>query len=85
MITELRRLTGARQLMRAIGAQSASTLANQVVAFVIPWLVLSRTGSALDAGAVAFATGLAAVVGTLFGGVIVDRIGGGRPRCCPTR
>jgi hypothetical protein len=26
--------------------QSASTFANQVVAFVIPWLVLSRTGSA---------------------------------------
>ncbi|HYH32341.1 MAG TPA: MFS transporter [Pseudonocardia sp.] len=76
MSTESGHLTGAHQLLRAIGAQSASTLANQVVAFVVPWLVLSRTGSALDAGTVAFATGTAAVVGTLFGGVIVDRIGG---------
>lgn len=76
MFTEAGHLNGAHQLLRAIGAQSASTLANQVVAFVIPWLVLSRTGSALDAGTVAFATGAAAVVGTLFGGVIVDRIGG---------
>jgi MFS family permease len=44
---------------------------------VIPWLVLSRTGSALNAGGVAFATGIAWVFGTLFGGV-VDRIGGRR-------
>lgn len=64
------------QLLRAIGAQSTSTFANQVVAFVIPWLVLARTGSALDAGAVLFATGVAAVAGTLVGGVVVDRIGG---------
>lgn len=70
------RLLKARQLLRVISAQSVSTFANQVVAFVIPWLVLARTGSALDAGGVAFAMGAAAVVGTIFGGVIVDRIGG---------
>ena len=68
-------LARARQLLRAIAAQSASTLANQIVAFVIPWLVLVRTGSALNAGTVAFATGVAAVIGTVGGGVIVDRIG----------
>jgi MFS family permease len=61
-----------------LSSQSASTFANQMVAFVIPWLVLSRTGSALNAGGVAFATGIASVFGTLFGGVIVDRIGGRR-------
>lgn len=72
----LSELLHAGQLMRAVGAQSASTLANQLVAFVVPWLVLVRTGSAFDAGTVAFATGVAAVVGTLFGGVVVDRIGG---------
>jgi hypothetical protein len=38
-----------------MSSQSASTFANQVVAFVIPWLVLSRTGSALNAGGAAFA------------------------------
>jgi Major Facilitator Superfamily len=68
-------LARAHQLLRAIAAQSASTFANQVVAFVIPWLVLVRTGSALNAGTVAFTTGVAAVVGTVGGGVIVDRIG----------
>ena len=71
-------LWSARRLLLTMSSQSASTFANQVVAFVIPWLVLSRTGSALNAGGVAFATGIASVLGTLFGGVIVDRIGGRR-------
>ena len=71
-------LWSARRLLLTMSSQSASTFANQVVAFVIPWLVLSRTGSALNAGGVAFATGIASVAGTLFGGVIVDRIGGRR-------
>jgi MFS family permease len=72
------RLWSARRLLLTVSSQSSSTFANQMVAFVIPWLVLSRTGSALNAGAVAFATGIASVVGTLFGGVIVDRAGGRR-------
>ena len=38
------RLLGAHQLLRLLGSQSASTYANQVIAFVIPWLVLTRTG-----------------------------------------
>jgi MFS family permease len=71
-------LWSARRLLLTMSSQAASTFANQVVAFVIPWLVLSRTGSALNAGGVAFATGIASVFGTLFGGVIVDRIGGRR-------
>ena len=72
------RVWSARRLLLTMSSQSASTFANQMVAFVIPWLVLSRTGSALNAGGVAFATGIASVFGTLFGGVIVDRIGGRR-------
>jgi hypothetical protein len=64
-------LWSARRLLLTMSSQSASTFANQVVAFVIPWLVLSRTGSALNAGGVAFATGIASVLGTLFGGLIV--------------
>jgi predicted MFS family arabinose efflux permease len=63
-------------LLRVISSQSASTYANQVIAFVIPWLVLTRTGSAVNAGAVAFAMGAAALAGTLAGGLITDRIGG---------
>jgi hypothetical protein len=54
-------LWSARRLLLTISSQSASTFANQMVAFVIPWLVLSRTGSALNAGGVAFATGTASV------------------------
>jgi hypothetical protein len=72
------RLWSARRLRLTVSSQSSSTFANQLVAFVIPWLVLSRTGSALNAGAVVFATGIASVAGTLFGGVIVDRVGGRR-------
>jgi len=69
-------LLGAHQLLRLLGSQSASTYANQVIAFVIPWLVLTRTGSAVSAGTVAFAMGIAAFVGVMTGGLITDRIGG---------
>lgn len=33
-------LLKAKQLLRVMSSQSASTYANQVIAFVIPWLVL---------------------------------------------
>lgn len=72
----LRRLLSAQDLLKVITSQSLSTLANQIVAFVIPWLVLAHTGSAFNAGVVAFAAGTAQVIGTLFGGIIIDRIGG---------
>lgn len=71
-----RGLLGAHQLLRLLGSQSVSTYANQVIAFVIPWLVLTRTGSAVSAGTVAFAMGIAAFVGVMTGGLITDRIGG---------
>lgn len=67
---------GANQLLRLLGSQSVSTYANQVIAFVIPWLVLTRTGSAVSAGTVSFAMGIAAFVGVMSGGLITDRIGG---------
>jgi predicted MFS family arabinose efflux permease len=74
----LQGILGAHQLLRLLGSQSASTYANQVIAFVIPWLVLTRTGSAVSAGTVAFAMGVAAFVGVMTGGLITDRIGGRR-------
>jgi MFS transporter len=70
------RVVGAPQLLRLLGSQSTSTYANQVIAFVIPWLVLTRTGSAVSAGTVSFAMGIAAFVGVMTGGLITDRIGG---------
>lgn len=42
----LETLSRARQLLTILSAQSASTYANQVIALVIPWLILTRTGSA---------------------------------------
>lgn len=74
----LLRVARAEQLVRVISSQSLSTLSNGMVGLVIPWLVLSRTGSALNAGGVAFAVGAASLVGTLASGVISDRIGGRR-------
>lgn len=74
----IQKLTRAKQLLTILGAQSVSTYANQVIALVIPWLVLTKTGSAMNAGAIAFAMGVAALIGTLFGGLVTDRIGGRR-------
>lgn len=74
----LSKLGQAKQLLRILSAQSASTYANQVIALVIPWLVLTRTGSAVNAGTIAFAMGIAALLGTLCGGLVTDRIGGRR-------
>lgn len=72
----IKRLLAAKGLLRVMGAQSLSTYANQIIAFVVPWLVLTRTHSAASAGMVAFAMGVASVVGILSGGVVTDRIGG---------
>lgn len=74
--SERQKLSGANQLLRLLSSQSASTYANQVIAFVIPWLVLTRTGSAVSAGTVAFAMGVAGFLGVMTGGLITDRIGG---------
>lgn len=69
-------LLSAKQLLRAMASQSVSVYANQVIAFVVPWLVLTRTGSAANAGLVAFAMGAAMLIGGLLGGIATDRLGG---------
>jgi MFS family permease len=73
---KLRLLLKSKQLGRVVTSQSLSTLANRMIGFVIPWLVLERTGSALDAGGVAFFIGIATLLGSLISGLISDRIGG---------
>lgn len=78
MKQEIQKLSKARQLLNILSAQSVSTYANQVIALVIPWLVLTRTGNAAIAGTIAFAMGIASLVGTLAGGLVTDRIGGRR-------
>ena len=74
----IQKLSKARQLLTILSAQSVSTYANQVIALVIPWLILTRTGSAASAGTIAFAIGIAALAGSLLGGLVTDRIGGRR-------
>lgn len=73
-----RTLIHARQVLTILSAQSVSTFANQVIALTVPWLILTRTGSAASAGTIAFLMGIAALAGTLTGGVVTDRIGGRR-------
>lgn len=74
----IKTLSKARQLLTILSAQSVSTYANQVIAFVVPWLILTRTGNAASAGTIAFVMGMAGLTGTLFGGVVTDRLGGRR-------
>lgn len=74
----IKKLTSARQLLTILSAQSVSTYANQVIALVVPWLILSRTGNAAAAGTIAFLMGIAALAGALTGGLVTDRIGGRR-------
>ncbi len=74
----MQKLSKARQLLTIVSAQSVSTYANQVIALVIPWLILTRTGDAAVAGTIAFAMGIASLSGSLFGGLVTDRIGGRR-------
>ena len=68
----------AGSLGRVMTSRAVSTYANQVIAFVIRWLVLSCTGSAWNAGVTAFTMGLASLVGILIAGLIIDRMGAGR-------
>jgi len=72
----IKKLLGAKQLVRAMGSQTVSTYANQLIAFVIPWIVLTRTGDAANAGFVAFAMSTAMLCGGLLGGLATDRLGG---------
>ncbi|HEU5122395.1 MAG TPA: MFS transporter, partial [Candidatus Saccharimonadales bacterium] len=72
------KLAKARQLLNILAAQSVSTYANQVIALVIPWLILTRTGNAAMAGTIAFTMGIASLLGTLMGGLVTDRLGGRR-------
>lgn len=60
------------------GLQLASivfNLGNAITAIVYPWLVYDLTGSASWMGVIAFMTLTPAIVGSAFGGIIVERMG----------
>jgi MFS family permease len=56
-------------------ATLASTAGTSMSAIAIPWLVLSRTGSAAMTGTVAFAQMIAYVLAQLLAGPVADRVG----------
>ncbi len=58
-----------------LAATGASVAANAMVAVLVPWLVLSRTGSATQAGLVGSVALAAAIPALLFGGPLIDRWG----------
>jgi MFS family permease len=58
-----------------VSATALSFTGNQIVAVVMPWLVLAKTGSASLAGLVGAAAVGPMVLSTLFGGALVDRVG----------
>jgi MFS family permease len=65
-------------LFGLVGTTALSLAANQATAIALPWLVLEKTGRALDAGWLAVATGLAVVAGGFAGGALTDRLGSRR-------
>lgn len=58
-----------------ITADGVSEVGNLLTTMAIPWLVLQTTGSAAQAGLAVAAGTIAVLIGGLFGGVIVDRLG----------
>lgn len=58
-----------------IGGASLSLFGNSAISIVLPWLVLSTTGSLSSAGIIAAVSGLAAVPATFAGGRLIDRFG----------
>lgn len=62
-----------RSVLVYLSSYGVSFLGNSVAAVVLPLVVLQTTGSALDAGLVAAATAVPAVLAGLFMGSVVDR------------
>lgn len=58
-----------------IGGASLSLFGNSAISIVLPWLVLSTTGSLSSAGIIAAASAAAAVPATFAGGRLIDRFG----------
>lgn len=58
-----------------VGATALALVANQMVAVALPWMMLERTGRALDAGWLGLGMGAALVVGGFVGGTFADRVG----------
>lgn len=56
-------------------AEGTSSLVNQFMQLLLPWYVLSTTGSLLWTGFIAFCSLLPNIFSSLFGGQIIDKLG----------
>ncbi len=62
-------------LVGMMSANAISLVGNSLSGIAIPWFVLATTGSASKTGITAFVGMLPVVLGGLFGGTVVDRLG----------
>jgi len=64
-----------RGLLVLLAAGAISETGNRLSVLAVPWFVLQTTGSATLTGVTGFFTLLPVVLSSLFGGVVVDRLG----------
>lgn len=62
-------------MLGVIAASGSSLFGNSVAAVALPWLVLDMTGSAAWTGVAAAAGMLPLILGSFFGGALIDRFG----------
>ncbi|WP_424447571.1 MFS transporter [Microbacterium arborescens] len=72
------RRAASRALYALLSAHAISQTGNVITAFAVPFYVLGAGGSGIEVGLAAFAATAPVIVGGVFGGVIIDRIGGRR-------
>lgn len=72
------RRAASRALYALLSAHAISQTGNVITAFAIPFYVLATGGSGVEVGLAAFAATAPVIVGGVFGGVVIDRIGGRR-------
>ncbi|BBH67067.1 putative drug antiporter protein precursor [Actinoplanes sp. OR16] len=71
----MRKAPPSRQFAVLLAAEGISLLGSRITFVALPWLVLTRTDSALLAGVAGLAEMLPYVLAGLIGGPIVDRVG----------
>ncbi|HVL90026.1 MAG TPA: MFS transporter [Actinomycetota bacterium] len=62
-------------LIALLSSSGVSMAGNVIAGIAVPWFVLRTTGSATRAGFIAAMSFLPTVVASLFGGVLIDRLG----------
>lgn len=75
---EAPRRAASRALYALLSAHAISQTGNVITAFAIPFYVLATGGSGVEVGLAAFAATAPVIFGGVFGGVVIDRVGGRR-------